>query len=185
METIKFTNEYGEEVDESQKDVLEYFFKKDFVDGKPVKRENYKNGNFSDNTYYVSSLEEIEARLKEEPSVSFNYRYIQNGFTIKELLEFNDGILIFKTVIVIDNKNRICYANYESEDGELKLTRIEKSFYKDDELFYNFDYNKDGSCFFVSDEQKYQSDIFGWSIEDTFWEGLEYYKTAEPIIPKK
>lgn len=185
METIKFTNEYGDEVNESQKDVLEYFYKIYLVDGKPVKRENYIYGKFNSNTYYVSSVEEIETLLKAEPTVSFEYFYEKNKHRINEFRSYANQNLTSCWIIVKNNNHKtICDARYESEDGELKLIRIEKSFYKDGELLYNFDYNKDGSCFLVSNEQKYQSDIYGWDIKDIFWEGLEYYKTAEPIIPE-
>lgn len=186
METIKFTNEYGDEVDENQKDVLEYFFKIYLVDGKPVKEEIYRFGSFIGNSYFVSSLEEIEVRLKEHPSASFDYIYNKNGYLIRETRGYNNNLLTSCTTSVENKSNEsIRFAKQQMHEGKLKLVMIEKSFYKDGELLYKFDYNKDGSCFLVSNEQKYQSDIYGWDIKDIFWEGLEYYKTAEPIIPEK
>lgn len=190
METIKYTDQRNKEVSEDQKDKLEYFFKTYYTDEKPIRCENYKNGEFRGNTYYVISLEEITARLNVESTVSFQYTYNHKKYSIEEYLHYDSGILTSKIISVRDSHNNtICFAKYEMEDGLLKLGMIEKHYYEDGEFKYDFDYDSDGSCFLIYDVQNFQSDIFVWSIGEPHvrftWEGFEYYRYKEPIIPEK
>lgn len=93
-------------------------------------------------------------------------------------------MLSYKSVTVYtDNNHSICFAKFEITNGSAIPNIIEKSFYKNGEVLYSFDYKEDGSCFLAANEQDYEADIFGWEMTDSFWEGMEYYKTAQPIIP--
>jgi len=187
METVKFTNEYGDKVDESQKDILEYFYKVYLVDEKPIKKEIYKYGNFIGNIYYVLSLEEIETRLKTEPSASINYSYNKNRYLVTEIRGYdNNSLTSCMTSVKNDNNESICFAKQEMHEGKLRLVVLEKHYYENNKLKYDFDYDQDGSCFLIYNMQDFQADIWPNSSEENFnWNGLEYYQFEQPIIPEK
>ncbi len=190
MEIIKYTDQMGNEVGEEQRYALEHFFKTYYKDGKPVKCEIYKQGKFLRHIYHVRTEDEIRSILVAEPTVSFEYEYYQNNCRIRESRSYENGIVTPSWFSVYDNTgNYICSAQFEADKGELKPLRIEKYYYENGERKYEFNYNKDGSCFIIYDMQEYQSDIYAWSIGEPHikftWDGFEYYRTAEPIIPEK
>ena len=92
---------------------------------------------------------------------------------------------------MVDDKNGncICFKKYEMEGSELICTIIEKSYFENGEKKYEFVYNPDGSCFMIDSVQTFQEDIFAWDIgtsnTDFTWDGFEYYRNTEPLIPEK
>jgi len=186
METVKFTDELGREVKESELNDLQYFSKTYLVDEKIVKQEIYKDGKFSRNTYHVSSLDEIWVLLETEPSVSFNYLHTENGYNIKEYLNYNEGKMSLKTTSVMDGDNIICYAKYKFQNEDPKLVDFEKIYHANNEEKYLFEYI-DGACFLIHDMDDgniWASSIGKPGVSFT-WEGLEYYQFEQPIIPEK
>jgi hypothetical protein len=77
--------------------------------------------------------------------------------------------------------------NYVLENSELTCIITDKSFYENGAEKFAFIYNNDGSCFMIDKVGAYQEDIFAWDIgiseTDFSWDGFEYYRNAEPLIP--
>lgn len=186
--TIKYTNELGNEITSQQiKSVSSY--SKIFTEYNiPVKKERYENNKLVDTLYYITSQQQLSTILSTNPTVSFNYKYLQNGFKILELLSYENNVLIGKSISVYDGDNEICHRNYKLENKVATTLRTEKYYYDGNGLKYTFDYNADGTCFLITDEQDYQADIYAWGIGDTdytdfTWTGFEYYQFADPVIP--
>ena len=73
METVKYTDQMGNEVPKEHLYELEHFFKKYFKEGKPVKCEVYQYGKFLRHIYNVQGEDEIKSIVAAEPNVSFDY----------------------------------------------------------------------------------------------------------------
>lgn len=175
----------GKEVPESEKESLECFFKTYYLGAQPIRRETYKNGEFVVNDYYVTTIEEIEDRLRVEPSASFIYNYKQNEYRILESRSYSNGSCTFAEVFVFDvDDNDICLAKY-SEGGKLETKMVEKNYFKAKELIYTFAYLEDGSCFYIYSRHDDYERVGDPNNTGFNWEGFEYYRTAEPIIPEK
>ena len=104
------------------------------------------------------------------------------------MLSYENNVLIGKSISVHDGYNEICHRNYKVESGVATTLRTEKYYYNDNGLKYIFDYNADGTCFLITDEQDNQADIYEWGIGDPdytdfTWIGFEYYQFADPVIP--
>lgn len=187
--TIKFTNQFGYEVTTHQLENISSYYRTFFEDNIPVKEERYENNELVNTSYFVSTLKEINDILFTQPTSSFDYTYTQNNFHIKESLSYQNGILVDKNISVFDNdQNNICYRKFIFQNGIGVPESTQKYYYINGELKYTFDYNLDGTCFIISDEQDFQSDIYAWNIgnpdyTDFTWNGFEYYQFAEPLIP--
>jgi hypothetical protein len=133
---------------------------------------------------------EIVDELSINPNSTFDYIYNENGFKIHEIRSYQNNVLIDKVIKVYDlNDKIICYRDYEIEDGNILSYVTEKKYYDENEnLLYSFDYNEDGTCFLISNEQEDQADIYAWSVGEPdvsfTWDGFEYYQNAEPLIPE-
>jgi len=108
-------------------------------------------------------------------------------------LKYLDGLLIYKKKFVSDKNDLIFLAEYDPITD--KHLWAEK-YYNDDEgnWIYTFIYNKDGSCFSIDrhgDEwvcdpgsEFMAKDIGTFRNRDFTWDGLEYYRNVEPIVPE-
>lgn len=188
--TYKYQNQFGKEITQKQIDLgLEYFSKIYYENGVPKIEETYKNGQLINTSKYVSTEQEIINELILNPNASFDYIFVENGYKIHEIRTYGNNILTGKGVTVFNSENKIiCSRNYTVENGIITHQRTEKSYYDSNgELLYNFDYNADGTCFLISNEQDPQGDIYAWNIGDAdvpfTWQGFEYYQNEEPLIP--
>jgi len=187
--TVKFTNYFGSELITYQLESISSYYKTFFEDIIPIKKERYENNELVNTSYFVSSIEAINDILLIEPNSSFDYRYIQNNFNIKESLAYQSNFLVDRFVSVYDNDGKvICFRKYDIQNEVTTINTTEKYYYIYGKLKYTFDYKSDGSCFIIIDEQDFQSDIYAWGIGDTdytdfTWPGFEYYEFAEPLIP--
>ncbi len=187
---IKFQNEFGHEITQQQiTNGLENYSKVIYEDGKPMIEETYNNGVLVNTSKYVSSELEIVNELSINPNATFDYIYYESGYRLHEIRSYQQGVLIDKVTKVYDlNSKIICYRDYEIKEGNIISYRTEKKYYDENEsLLYSFDYNDDGSCFLIANEQEDQADIYAWSVgepEINFtWQGFEYFKNEEPLIP--
>ena len=188
--TIKYTNKFGIEITENQiNQGLDYYTKIFLENGVPFIEETYKEGVLVNVSKYVSSELEISNELQNNPNSTFDYIYFQSGYKVHEIRVYIQGLIEQKVVSVYNiNDKIICYRKYKIDNGNFIGQRTEKSYYDSSgKLLYNFDYNEDGSCFLISNEQEPQADIYAWSIGDpdvTFsWQGFEYYQFEDPLVP--
>lgn len=187
---IKFQNEFGHEISQQQiNNGLENYSKVFYKDGELTMEETYSNGILVNTSKYVSSKIEIANELLINPNATFDYIYYESAYRLHEIRSYQKGILIDKVVKVYDLNNKIiCYRDYEIEEGDIISYSTEKKYYDENEnLLYSFDYNDDGSCFLIVNELEDQADIYAWSVGEHgvnfTWQGFEYYKNAEPLIP--
>ncbi len=117
--------------------------------------------------------------------------YIENDYEISEYFRYNNNKITYKVVSVkqISTGNNICFRSFETKKGVLCPKYTEKSYYlSDGKLKYFFDYDSDGNAEIIYDEEfeeKIYSINIGLESNDGFtWEGLEYYRHIEPIIPE-
>lgn len=188
--TPKYTNEFGQEISHQQlSHGVSYYSKIYYENDLPIIEETYKDGELVNTSKFVSSENEISDELLNNPNATFDYIFYENGYKVHEIRSYIGGIIDSKTITVYNSDNKIiCYRDYEIENGNFVSHRTEKSYYDTNgELLYNFDYNDDGTCFLISNEQEAQADIYGWSVGDPdvefSWSGFEYYQFADPIIP--
>ncbi len=193
-EVSKYTNENGIEisVEKSTSEYLpEYLFETYSENGKKIYKKTYKNGEVSNIAFYAYSNEEVQTILKEKNgNSSIIFIYYQNSYKITEHLYYKENRLTGNMITVYDkDENCICFKKYEMEGSELICTIIEKSYFENGKKKYDFIYNKDGTCFMIDSVQTFQEDIFAWDIGTSntafTWDGFEYYKNTEPLIPEK
>jgi hypothetical protein len=187
---IKFQNEFGHEITQDQiNNGLSYYSKVFYENGKPTIEETYNYGELVNTSKYVSNEMEIVNELAMNPNSTFDYIYYDNGFKLHEIRSYQNNILIDKVLKVYDSSNKmICYRDYEIEDGNILSYVTEKKYYDENEnLLYSFDYNENGSCFLISNEQEGQADVYAWSVGEPgvsfIWQGFDYYQNADPVIP--
>ncbi|RRJ92887.1 hypothetical protein [Flavobacterium macacae] len=161
-----------------------------FINEKIIFEKRYQDDQLYQTLYYAYSQYEITDILKNEINATIVYEYFENSFKITEYKNHKDGIETDKNVSVENSNGEcICFTKYKLVDGQLSQisTETDKNYYETGELKYVFEYNEDGSCFMIHNYQDPQGDIFGWDIGKPdikfTWEGFEYYKNAEPIIP--
>jgi antitoxin component YwqK of YwqJK toxin-antitoxin module len=193
-EINKYINENGIEISiekESSEYLPEYLFETYSENGKKIYQNTYKDGELSNVSFYAYSNEEVQTILdKKEGNASITFIYYQNSYKIKEQLAYTDKKLIGNMITVQDrNENHICFKKYELKDSELVCTTTDKSYYENGEEKFAFIYNEDGSCFMIDRVGTYQEDIFAWDIgtsnTDFTWNGFEYYKNVDPLVPEK
>lgn len=187
---IKFQNEFGHEISQQQiTNGLEHYSKVFYEDGVLTMEETYSNGVLVNTSKYVSSEVEIVNELLINPNATFDYIYYESGYRLHEIRSYQQGFLIDKVTKVYDlNSKIICYRDYEIKEGNIISYSTEKKYYDENaNLLYSFDYSDDGSCFLIANELEDQADIYAWSVGEHgvnfTWQGFEYYKNAEPLIP--
>lgn len=193
-EISKYIDENGIEVS-VEKRVLEslpeYLFETYSENGKITHEKTYLNGELSNLSIYAYSDDEVELIVKnKEKNASITFINHQDFYKITEHLAFTDNKLVGNMITVEDkDANHICFKKYELQNSELTCTIIDKSYYENGIKIYDFEYNKDGSCFMIYSAQTFQEDIFAWDIgtsnTDFTWNGFEYYKNADPLVPEK
>jgi hypothetical protein len=187
--TIKYENYFGSEISVQQIQNIDSFLKIFLTNNIPSKVERYDNGELVNTTYIVSTLQEIDAVLEDSPSISFEYTYVDGNYKIVEYLSYDNGILTAKSIHVYSDENEICFKVYKLESGNLIHFSTEKYYsLPDGTEKYKFEYDENGNCYIIHDEEYHQSDIYAWNIgvdpDVTFtWTGFEYYQFVEPTIP--
>ena len=83
----------------------------------------------------------------------------------------------------------IFFSKYLFVDGKPDSHFTDKHYYENDVVKYTFNYNKDGTCFVVMDEQEHHADIYGFEIGTSntgfTWKGFEYYEFEDLIVPEQ
>jgi hypothetical protein len=188
--SIKYNNEFNEEISNSQANQLENYSKVYFDNNLKSKIERYENGELVNTAFYVNSQSQINNILITNPNISFEFEHQVNGYNIKEYLSYNNGQLIHKSILVYNSDDKIiCYCKYKLDNNVFVPESTEKHYYENGESKYTFDYNdNDGTLFMIYDDLIPQSDIYASDIGNTditsfTWVGFEYYQNAEPIIP--
>lgn len=164
-----------------------------FEGDRKIKNEHFSEGILVGISYYISSLDEIPSLLVGTSDTCFIKEHTIRNHTIREYLDYKGGALIRKRVWVADSPhdNLICIQDtyYDSLTNLPVNTNIEKSYFNREGLeIYRFEYFPNGSCLHIHNMQEYQCDIYPDKIGvdpsiDFSWEGFEYYKYAEPIVP--
>lgn len=192
-EILKYIDEKGVEIiikketfEYSPKNLSETYSE----NGKKIYTKQYENGRLSNISFYAYSNEELQTILKEKNGdTSITFIHYKNSYKITEYLAYKENILIGNMITVYDkDENCICFKKYEMKGSELICTITDKSYFDKGEKKYEFIYNEDGTCFMIDSVQTYQEDIFAWDIgtshTDFTWDGFEYYKNTEPLIPE-
>ncbi|MEG1589248.1 hypothetical protein [Chryseobacterium sp.] len=191
-EIVQYINDNGVEIvlkKEISEPLPEFYFETYFENGKAKFEKQYENGELNNISFYAYSNDEIESILKDKKgNVFVTFIYIDRYYKITENLTFRENNIISKTITVQDqNEDQICFKKYELKNSDLVCTITDKSFYENGSEKFAFIYNDDGSCFMIDRVGAYQEDIFAWEIgtseTDFTWDGFEYYRNAEPLIP--
>lgn len=191
-EIVQYINDDGVEIiikKEISEALPEFYFETYFENGKAICEKQYENGKLSNVSFYAYSTDEMEGILKDKKgNVFIIFIYYERSYKITENLAFSENSMVGKTITVQDhNEDLICFKKFEPENSGLVCTITDKSFYENGVEKFAFIYNKDGSCFMIDRPGAYQEDIFasdiGTSKTDFTWDGLEYYRNAEPLIP--
>ena len=192
-EISKYIDENGIEVSVEKKvleSLPEYLFETYSKNGKITHKKTYLNGELSNLSIYAYSNEEVESTVKKNGgNASITFIHYQNFYKITEHLVYTDNKLVGNMITVEDkDANHICFKKYELRNSELTCTIIEKKYYENGIEIYDFEYNKDGSCFMIYSTQTFQEDIFAWDIGTSntvfTWDGFEYYKNVDPLVPE-
>lgn len=191
-EIVQYTNDDGVEITikkEISESLPEFYFETYFENGKLICEKQYENGELNNVSFYTYSNDEIESILKDKKgNVFITFIYYNRSYKVTENLAFRERSIVSKTILVQDqNQDQICFKKYELENSELTCIITDKSFYENGAEKFAFIYNNDGSCFMIDKVGAYQEDIFAWDIgtskTDFTWDGFEYYRNAEPLIP--
>jgi hypothetical protein len=188
---ISHTNEHGIEVRTERRfyesiNTLEEDY---FENGNLIHRTHFENGEFKARLYFAFSIEQVNQLIDDSPTIKIIYRTWKNGYQIDEYIDCIDKILTAKRISVTNKSgDNICFRLLQFENGAVKLSTTEKSYFEHGELKYLFDYNPDGTCFMVNNFQSYQEDVFASDIgtdkTDFTWKGFEYYQFADPLVPE-
>lgn len=191
-EIIQYINNDGVEIiikKEISESLPEFYFETYFENGKAMCKKQYENGVLSNVSFYAYSNDEVESIVKDKKgNVFIAFVYHHSIYKITENIAFRENSIVSKTITIQDqNENLICFKKFELENSELVCTVTDKSFYENGTEKFAFIYNTDGSCFMIERVGTYQEDIFAWDIgtanTDFTWDGFEYYRNAEPLIP--
>lgn len=188
--SIKYNNEFGNEISFSQINKIENYSKIYSENDLPFKKERFQNGLLINISFYVTSQAQIDNILLINPNTSFEYEHMVYGSKIKEFLSYENNQLVCKGILAYNaNGENIGYCEYKLENDVFIIETTEKYYYENGELKYTFDYNdNDGTLYMIYNYFDPQSDIYPEDIgnpdkTDFTWTGFEYYQNAEPIIP--
>lgn len=191
--TIKYINEFGVEINEQKIQSISNYRIIYFINDKKEKTEVFENKKLIKTIFSVYDQLEIDSSLKNNSNSFLEYSYIQNGYMIIEQLNYKKNIVFSKRIMVrnIASNNIICFKIYETIDRVLTHIHTEKKYFLSNGTEkYNFEYDSKGNAKIIydveyNDEKIYCIDIGVDPNEYFTWDGFEYYKKIDPLIPEK
>jgi hypothetical protein len=188
--TIKYKNEFGVEISIQQIHSIPNYRKMFLVNEILQKTEVYENHSLIKTIISVSNQTEINTQLQNDPNSFMEYIHEQNDYRITEYLDYENNIIVYKvvSVIQISTNNIICFKRYQTIDGILTPVYTEKKYYlPDGSEKYHFEYDSDGNAQIIYDEEfdeKKYGELIGSDPNEEFtWTGFEFYQFTEPTIP--
>ena len=192
MSAITFENEFGNEISSTQAELLSTYTQVVIDDNNQKSKNTFINGVHVGTMYTVTSYDLMSPILQQNANASFELMTTLNNYTISEMQSYKDGVINYKNKTVLDSMdNPICFQVFDIETDTPKHIYTQKSYFDESgERIYEFVYNNDGSCFSIERPQITSADSefviskIGTDPEITFtWEGFEYYKNSNPLIP--
>lgn len=189
---VRFKNQQGIEISESEASILASFVKIFLVNDKEKIMEYYESNQLDQSCYILDPNEGIDMIIDQylTKKVTFTRKEIINNYTKTEDINYNNGILESKKIFVDDpNGNFIAFQIIDIVTNLPILGSTEKYYYDSSgEEKYIFDYDHEtGDCFMIYDLQELGGCILASHIgkPDTefTWNGFEYYQHANPIVP--
>lgn len=187
----RYTNIGNETLTEKQALAAGEYFIETSINGKIKTEESYKNNIPVGLIYYTDAdvdVADVVSRYSHLPHVIAIVREIlaRNDYKLFEHLCYKQGQLEAKIITVEDNSgHEILWQRLDMATGKPECT--EKSYYENGREVYLFIYDGDSHLISVSDQNDSYGGLYsGASIKEFIsdWTGLEYFKSAEPLIPE-
>lgn len=188
---IKYLKDFDIEITEEEANEISNFTKDIIIDNFRKISEGYKEGELYDIIYYMESNENLADLISQYASyhqrVTFiKLLYAQNGYKVYEEQTYQQGNLIRKVKRVDAAYDETIVMQFFETTTDLPM-RTEK-FHLDSEnnIIYHFEYNSTGNLTCVTDWREHDGPIPASMLSnpDVFdWTGLEFYRSAEPLIP--
>jgi len=186
-----YTNSLGNEISTKQAIQLGKYLLKVYENDILVRIESYSKDVLLGTSYNLSSKNEVSSILSLDSNASFQIKTQQGNYVSYECLTYQNNHLIDKQIFLehITLKEIICRHFYNAETDTIIHSNTIKRYYDQNGIeIYSFDYNEDGTCFFINKPQEYQTDFYAKNIGvdpdlDFTWLGFEYYQFSEPLIP--
>jgi hypothetical protein len=193
MRQIFYYDKNSKEISLSEALLLERYWQVAIDEEQGKVTNTIEDGVIIGKKYAINAYDEMPIILRQEPCAAFELTHVINGYTVDEYQHYKKVVIdcLMKTVVDIAG-NCIYFQKYDGHTEAFKHAFTEKSYYNElGEWVYQFLYNKDGSCSYIEEVQVISTDAgfmafeIGTNPEVKFtWDGFEYYKNAEPVIPE-
>ncbi|MFD2581075.1 hypothetical protein ACFSR6_01140 [Pedobacter vanadiisoli] len=186
-----YTNNLGNEISIKQASQLENYQVKVYENDILLWIESYSKDVLLGTSYNLSSKNEISSILNLDSNASFQITTQLGNYVSYECLAYQNSNLIDKQIFLEHHTSKeiICRHFYNAETNTIIHSNTIKRYYDQNGIeIYSFDYNEDGTCFFINKTQEYQTDFYAKNIGvdpdlDFTWQGFKYYQFSEPLIP--
>lgn len=186
---IKYKTITGEIITFEQAYLLDFYCIEYYENERIIKKEYYSNKQLSSISYYLDEFNDIVSDILDS-KIEINYikeNRINSDYKKIEIKTLQFGVLNLTSIHIeeLNSQNIIYSKTLDSKGNQIKL---EKYFYEGEDLKYIFEYFENGEVYMInifdgidSEQLHYSSNL----CKNFDFEGLEYYKDGDQIIPEK
>lgn len=184
-----YTDFYGDPISAAERSLHKRYIETriDPSCGRAVMELQYENGVVTAMIEVVYSAAEFDAKRNANPDIILRNVYFQAGFCIEDEVSFRNFVQIDRwRSLYVDTDRPICFEDLPAPRDKADYTKTTKNLFIGDTSFHSFEYDADGRCRYIRDDNPHD-DIYPGSPGEkrTFdWTGLSYFRFAYPFFPE-